>query len=283
MHANELVHLAALLTHYRETVIREADPSVPPALMDYWATAKARHCRWAEFLNDASHHNAASAPSQPQEAPTGNDLADATERKSYPLQACLEEILLSEPLTRVFAAAGAAIDNSLGMREWSPVTDSICQRQREFLGRAMQWLLASPILPFAARAELDQLRRRIERWTDFLLAPWMRRADVTLLAFDYDRVEDFAETLAAGHRLGEETYWTLSQASLHGAFRRTRFGLPFSARLNRQVAVSVLGCFPQSLFSLDEQSAPHWVPRLLRTAGQTERLLDSALRPTYRS
>ncbi|HHM12273.1 MAG TPA: hypothetical protein ENJ16_01870 [Planctomycetaceae bacterium] len=283
MHANELVHLAALLTHYRETVIREADPSVPPALMDYWATAKARHCRWAEFLNGASCEDGRPTSPQTPHAMLGGDLAEESGARPYAVQACLEEILLSEPLTRVFAAVGAAIDNSFGMREWSPVTDSICQRQREFLGRAMQWLLASPTLPFAARAELDHLRRRIERWTDFLLAPWMRRVDVTLLAFDYDRVEDFAETLAAGHRLGEETYWTLSQASLHGAFRRTRFGLPFSARLNRQIAVSVLGCFPQSLFSLDEQSAPHWVPRLLRTAGQTERLLDSALRPTYRS
>ncbi len=273
MHANQLVHLASLLSHHREALIHEADPVVPPALMDYWAAAKARHCRWADFLNAW----------QAEHASMKKTDAGQRERHWNRTRACLEEILLSDLTTRVFAAAAQAIDDRLGIREWSPVTGSIHQRQHEFRGRAMQLLLVDPDVPFKNRLALDQLRRRVERWTDFLLAPWSRQADVSSFAFDVDRVADHAETLANGHRIGNETYWTLAQASLEGAFRRPMFTLPFSARLNRQIAVSILGCFPQSLFSLDGEDAPAWVPRLLRTARQTEQLLDAALRPSYRS
>ncbi len=273
MHATELVDLATLLSHHRNALLFEADPTPPPALMDYWGTAKARHCRWAEFLASWKTRHEAMRE------------ADAVRRLRHwnLVTACVEEILLAELPTRVFAAVGQAIDDRMGIREWSPVTTSIFERQHEFRHQALQVLLIDSQVAFELRFSLDRLRRRVERWTDFLLAPWSHHASVSAFAFDVDRLEDYAETIAAGNQIGNETYWTLAQASLSGAFQHRHARLPLSARLNRQLATAILGCFPQSLFSLDEENAPAWVPRLLRTARQTEQLLDSALRPTFRS
>ncbi len=162
----------------------------------------------------------------------------------------VEEILVSESLTRVMAATGAALDEGFDDLEIEPVTQSIYGTHLECRNRVLRLLLMGHGHWGHQAVNLNRLRRCAERWTDFLLAPLVavcpRAAE---FAFDRLRVQAFLADMAGTSAERSEWVWrqmtTMTLQMSLAALCQRRESL---SRANSQLAQAVLGCLPSELF-----------------------------------
>ncbi len=81
----------------------------------------------------------------------------------------VQEILLSEMLSRVWSATMVAHDDYQRTDELHGVAHSIHIGQIEAKNRALKILLSVELESSEVFERLNQLRRKVERWTDLLL------------------------------------------------------------------------------------------------------------------
>ena len=112
MHARELVELAAIVSAHGPVLIRGTPRLSSSGVQQYWTESKCRLDRWFRSLGTFAH-----------EAPRGN--ADAGRRQWPTIRGVLEEILLGEMLTRVWATVLCAFDRRQGTLEAEPIARSV--------------------------------------------------------------------------------------------------------------------------------------------------------------
>ena len=269
MHARELIELAALLSSHRDELLHKSQPEAPAAMTDYWLAATSRHAEWMRGL--------AAFESRLARAADPASRVDAW-RAWRPL---LHEILLHELPARTVAVACRAIDDHHATRQRWPLADRVFQTQLEASRRLLRRMVESYQPSMEPHLRLNQLRRRVEHWTDFLIAPWHRATRVEKYAYDIDRVADFRQAIESGARLGTLTYWDLTLASLKGAFRHQVDQHPFLPRWNYLMASAMFGCLPASVWMSADDISRAWTARLVRSTEQTEQLLAGALRNDF--
>jgi hypothetical protein len=238
--------------------VRATESLTAERLERYWTASKCRLDRWQRGLK------AACDPARP---------AHVVER----VPGLLEEILLSEVLTRVWAALVLAFDRRHGTSDVGPIVRSVYGGHQEARHRTMRLLLSETGLPIAEAVELNRVRRRAERWTDLLIGHlWEDEADGEL-AFDRRRAADFAADLREDRHTQSPHAWPLLFASLQAAFQQRLEPHSPNADLNEQIASGILGCFGPELF--DGIGAVHslWVVRLLAMTSDTQGLLADLL------
>src|SRR5262245_46816599 len=181
MHARELAELAALVAVHAPTLVQSAG-RVPPGINEqYWAASKCRLDRWGRTLRQLT-----AAAVEPQLPPT---LSWQRVRPH------LEEILVTELLARLWAAAATAYDAAHSEQDLSPVARNVLNGHLEARQRLLSLLADGRVIALPEASKLDQLRRRIERWTDMLLAHLADSIDIAEFAFEPGRAADFAEDL----------------------------------------------------------------------------------------
>ena len=265
MHACDLLELAATVaTHGR--LLLETAPSISQSgLENYWTATKARHQRWSLDLKSYSLAVATS----PQAAKSKWATARAT----------IEEILLTEALSRVWCALLKRHDSLLGQANSEPVGQSVLSSHIEARHRVMTLLLHSPSVSTAAAVELNRLRLRAERWTDMLLASILHGDELYSLAFDAERASEFAEDYHPPNG-GSYRYhaWQLTMAAIRAAFRPLRrTAHTENGDLNEQVAASILACFPVESFDATGAMRSLWVVRLTNGTCDAAGLIDELL------
>src|SRR4029453_16328671 len=107
MHARELAELAALVAVHSPVLIHGQGRAPHSSIEQYWTASKCRLDRWGRLLRQL-----AAAACEPQPPAT---LSWARIR---PL---LEEILVTELLTRLWTAAAAAYDAAHGDQDLEPI------------------------------------------------------------------------------------------------------------------------------------------------------------------
>jgi len=237
MHCIELARIATLIAAQGPSLVL-LRPSIPAdAMTRYWVASRQRTELWNRGLARLAALEAAGRP-----------LAiDAWWFEHVPM---IEEILVSEMLTRVMAAVGAALDDAVEERDVEPVTHSIFQSHLESRNRVLRVLLFSRGRSVEQALRLNRLRRCVERWTDFLIAPLVRvRPDSIQFAIDAGRARTYASenSLDYRDRVSDGVNW-LSAATLElslGALCDRRPALP---QANRQLGESVLACLRPQLF-----------------------------------
>ena len=233
MQARQLLEVGALVALHGPIFAHAQRAYVPPGAMErYWAVSKCRLDRWQRAL----------APwSQTQ---------SLVFRKAWPrARAVAEEILVSEVLTRTWAAAAAAYDRSRGQDDVYPIAHSVFLGHQDARQRALRLMVDGPGVDVAEAVELNRLRRRLERWCDVLLAYLRPYAEVSELAFESDRVDDFAADLPiGGMSAGMSLAWQLMFASMRSSFAQFDSMQIPNGDLNRVIAGSVLGCLSDELF-----------------------------------
>lgn len=263
MHASQLVDLAAVLALHGPSLLYQQNLVSEEVMQTYWIANRARFDQWHRRLGMHREHE------------LGNDH-HALVQWWQDNPGLADEILLSEPLARVFAAIGMALDLACEIEEISPITQSVYVSHLEARKRVLEIIVSDRRMPLGEAVRLNRLRSTIERWTDTLLGYLMTQAgDCTLaLGFDQARIRAFSED-ARQMPVGsarETTCWLLSAAMRDAVVRQSRSEAAF-ANENHKVADSVLMSLRPDLFDSVGVLKSLWLHRLEKGAEQTDRVL----------
>lgn len=258
MHSRELVELAALASAHGRALIRSGPPALPiEGLGEYWSASKCRLDRWTSALGRLAPGVGAATPPLP----------------NVHLTSVLEEILLSDVLTRVWTAVLAAFDRRHGAEENAPIAQRILLGHAEARNRVLTLLVHGPGISSHEALRLDRLRRRSERWTDLLIGHVCNEHDVSEFAANPAVAREFAADLR-DHRgwSTESQAWPLLLASLRAAFQGVVAVSP-NSDLNRRIAAGVLACLPPELFDSTGLLQSLWMTRISQAADDAQGLI----------
>jgi hypothetical protein len=264
MHSRELAELAPLVAVHASALAEDRACLPHAAIEEYWAASKCRLDRWLRVLRQLAACDASAPP------PT----------LAWPrVRPVLEEILVSELLTRLWTATSVACDMARGDQDLEPVTRNIFAGHLEARRRLLQLMAECRAIGPERVTALNQLRRRIERWSDMLLAHLADTVDTREFAFELERHRDFADDL--GHRaVRQQQGFTcqLIQASLRAALAQGLADRTPNADLNRRIGSAVLSCFREELIEAPALVKALWLERVTRTARDTEEMVEALLR-----
>ncbi len=262
MHVKELLLLAAdvVLTAPQAPWCQQSLP--PDALNEYWLASKARMDLWFAQMKRFR-----------QESPMEDAQAQA--RAWDELCGTLEELLASEMLTRVWAAAVTLWEQDRP-REAEPVARSVVVAHSEARLRAMMLLLHASGVPAEDALRLNHLRRRAQRWCDLLIARLGTWGPVTHWAHDPDRALELAQELRPQRSAQSlSTLRMMLRSSLQSAFWNLLTRPAASRALNRRIHHSIARWLPQPWQALPKSSFPEpWPQRLERISDYAMRLVE---------
>lgn len=265
MHSRELVELAALVAVHSPLLVNGRGRLSNVATEQYWTAARCRNDRWLRLLRqlaNASH-----------QSPLPATLSYARVRP------VLEEILASEPLARIWTATASAYDRARGDADLEPIARNILAGQLDARCRLLQLLAENRVIDLPSGVALNQLRRRLERWTDLLLAHLSPLIDTAEFAFEPGRARDFADDLEHEDATADR-HFTLQlmlsslRASLNGVFADRS---P-NADLNYRISTAMLAYLGEQPAATTGLVRSAWLDRITRTAGDAEGMIDELLR-----
>jgi len=265
MHPRETAELAAWVAVHSPALVQGAGRVPQLASEQYWSSSKCRLDRWRRLFKQFTASS--DAPVKPATL-------------SWPrVRPVLEEILTSELLTRVWTATAAAYDAVRHDQDLEPIARNIYSGHLDIRRRLLALMADGRSLPGKDVELLDQLRRRIERWGDMLLAHLADQIDIEEFAFNPQRASDFAADLDQESAHSERDFTTqLMFTSLRTSFS---FGLADrtpNSDLNRKIGTAILGCFGDELSNSTGLSPALWLERITRTASDTEGMIEELLR-----
>lgn len=254
-HAGEMVSAAATLAGHGPRLLLEAPSTIQARCQEYWLASHDRGQKWGAALRI-------------HEAPYSLMTQDEQQRKWLLLHGLFEEIMAAG----IFARVWTAITESFSPEyELDSFIQSAYGGQLEARRRALKLILKKTVKHWQS-AELDQLRRRAERWTDLLLAHLAHSCSVSAYAFEMARVEDFAETLAShDHRSIASAMLLKSLDRPMGQNIQVKCPHP---ELNRRVAESVLAALGPDTCDSTGKHSNLWKVRLKCTVEDTQQLVD---------
>ena len=279
MHVSDLIQLSCLLAIYPPEVDAMRRDCVDRHLKDYWAASRDRLDRWEFHLP----RPIATASRYDFDEKTA---AEHLERKfkSTSSLALVVEMILSEPLSRIWAAvwtSGAVDDGQQNSKNISSpnrnLANHILQKHSDLFRETMDDL--ETIFPDGeTRTYLEKLVRCTHRWTDLLLAHIEQSRRANCFAPNPQRCLEFAEDLRL--QLSKENGQHAAALTVVSA-RRVICGQvtsrPFSARLNYRIGASILqSCTSSNLEPLGLLN-PLWKVRLMGTFSHCEKMIEEIL------
>ncbi|MEX2175894.1 MAG: hypothetical protein WD872_16150 [Pirellulaceae bacterium] len=265
MHPRDLAELAALAAVYSPALVREARQAPRESVEQYWVASRCRFDRWTRVLRRL--------------ADAGTELPLPATVAWPRVRPVLEEILVGEVLTRVWAAASTACDRARDDSELEPVARNVLAGHLEARHRVLQLLADGRAIAPVHATELNQLRRKAERWCDLLLAHLARDVDITAFAVEPARANEFAndldyEAVESARDLTSQLIVSSLQASLAtGLAEQSPNG-----DLNRRIGAAVLGCLAEQLPEESPLSGSLWIGRVQAATADTEGLIDELFR-----
>lgn len=184
------------------------------------------------------------------------------------IEIVVQEIFLSEMLTRIFAGILVSHDHFNDNQELSGLAHGIHIGHIEAKNRALRIMLRGQAANEDAFTSMNMLRRRIERWTDLFMAqiPVCEEADA--FAFDIGRLNDFRLENRQASASEKQRRATVFSASFASDLRSICIQFPANPELNRQIASSVISFFPADRF--DSNGLPKSVNMVWVEKSQTD-------------
>lgn len=194
------------------------------------------------------------------------------------------DLLVGELLTRVAGAILTACDRRQRLRRAEPIARAVLTVHQQCRTSVLHLLLHSTCVPADQLAELDRLRRRVERWTDLLLGPLVAHYGNELadFAFDPRRARDFGDDqLEARFTSTSRPSWSFLLAGLQSAFPN-RVGRTSSNDAVMPILRSIIAIFPEDAFQTDGPIHSLQHVRLVRALQQIEGPAESPDAPHLR-
>jgi hypothetical protein len=263
MIARQLVELAAWVSMHGSLIVRDGQRLCDDRLELYWVASKCRLDRWVRILK--------------QQRDARYSAHDARRDDFW---CTLEEILVSEVLTRVWTTVLMLYDRRRELPEAEPVGRSVFIGHLEARHRALQLMLACPEIETETCLRIDCLRRSLERWTDLLVGLLAQGQEY----FEYAANPDRAAQLCAQYRpwqsgIRRQAAWQslLATIRLSGVATITRPTL--NPDLNAQIGASIVGCFPPTMFDSTGWPRSMWLSELARGADDAHLLVEDLFAP----
>jgi hypothetical protein len=264
MHARELADVAGLVAFHGPVLASSGIAPSSAYVEQYWTTSKGRCESWHRALK--AH------------AALLIDEARANLDHWIRIRAVLDEIFISEMLTRVWTALLLACDRRAKSHDLEPIARSVLASHMEARQRGLELLLSAHGFNTRQAVALNRLRRRAERWTDVLIGGLWRLGDMTQFAVEPQRAEDFAADLARrSDPPGRNQAWRLTLISLRSAFQSGTSPIAANPDANARITASILGCFPGELFDSTGVFRSLWMVRLAATASDAQGLITELL------
>jgi hypothetical protein len=264
MQAYQLVELGALIAANGSNFVREPARLPDARIGRYWSASRMRFDRWAKTLRKA--------------AQGAGTMQDRPSSAWQAIEATLEEIFMSELLTRVWAAVACEHDRRQGYTSTSPVVRSIVLGHMESRNRALHAMFREQENDAKSVHVMNRLRHRSERWTDMLLAHLVPDCEVAQFAFDAKRCQDFADDLREEFQGDQfDQAWRLMTVSLRATFVATAREHSPNADLNGQIGSSVAACFHPDVFDSSDLFRTFWIERLNHLTDDAQAMIEELL------
>ena len=284
MQPEDLIQLACLLAISPPKINRHTQRRQSNYLHEYLTASHDRLDRWNFYLPNFNNRVQGTRRSQKWAEHEENASKASAQAHSTSTLALITEMILSEPLSRVWAAILAK------PQKWSTDTDpvdatapfrdaasDILKKHCKLIKCTMESL--ERCLPEKNSRDLMQtIYRRTLRWTDLLLAHMEQFQPASCFASNPRRCLDFAEDLRWQWKQnnGPQTA-ALTITSVRQAICEPTSAVAFSARLNYRIGASVLqSCDSGDLESLGLAN-PRNVVRRWATFARCESMLGAAL------
>jgi len=267
MYAGELVELAALLAINASGVMRRVERWSGSGLRQYWLASKSRQERWNWAFKQCSQP-------PPKRKSTQQREHDLTGPGSV-LRPLLEEILISEILTRVWTAICCGCEQQRQLEEATPLVRNVFGSHLEARHRSLNSLVSGDHLDADTTAALDRLRRRVEGWNDLLLGYVAESCDVDEFAFSPARTRDFSHD--AEDASDRAQIWSLLMTSLRNTFRSGMAQPTRNHALNLRIAAGIVSSLPGDLVDSTGLMRSLWPLRMQHVAQDAARLIEQLL------
>lgn len=263
MHCVFVADLAALVSDHGPAILcgREAIP--PQAVTQYWTSSRNRFELWHQTI--ARYRSVEKA-------------GDFQSLRNWWQQhvVVLEEVFVTEMLTRVIAALATGIDGRSETDEISPVTHAVHVTHLEARNRVQQLLLFGRGNSVQDTVRLNRLRQGVERWTDAMIGRMsVRTSPAMQYAINPSRAAEFANEMRTfGYGPSRNTTAWLMNAAMHDMLKRRTSEQAALPEANRSVARSVMLMLRPDRFDSVGVLKSLWLHRLEIGALRTDRVLD---------
>jgi hypothetical protein len=187
----------------------------------------------------------------------------------------LEEVLVTDLLTRVVAALALGMEEESESDELSPVTHAVHVNHLEARNRVQKIMLDGRGNTVSDAVRLNRLRQGVERWTDVMVGRMsVRRTGILQYAIDRSRAAEYAREMRSyGHGPARNTAAWLMNAAMHDTLRRRSSEKAALPEANRAVARSVMLMLRPDLFDSVGVLKSLWLHRLQVGTERTDRVL----------
>ena len=235
----QTVEIAAMIAAHSAHVI-EGTTRLPDApLQRFWKSAKRKMNGWRSELSG----HVIAGPDAP--------IAEHQSRWQT-IKPILEDIFVSEILTRVWGAVLTAYDQRHGIQHAEPFARSTLIGHLQCRQLALSHIVDPINVSTTALAQVDRFRRRTERWTDMCLGHLLLNYAVRDFAFEARRAIDFGDNpMMHAENPGSRAAWMLIMASLRMAFSESEAPCRQSNDIDRDIRNSIIACFPPNAFHRD--------------------------------
>ena len=237
MHCVLTADLASLLSEHGPAIIRGRSVFAPQAVAGYWAVSRNRFELWHQTLARYRHA---------EESGEFHPLRDWWRDHVV----VLEEVLVTEILTRVIAALAATIESNTGIEETSPVTHAVHTSHMEARNRVQKIMLFGRGNSIEDAVRLNRLRQTVERWTDAMIGRMAIQSTRNLqYAYDPVRAAHYSEDMRRlGHGAARHTAMWLMNASMHDTLCRQTSERAALSEANRAISQNALLMLRPNLF-----------------------------------
>ncbi|TWT51261.1 hypothetical protein Pla22_40380 [Rubripirellula amarantea] len=268
MHCTLVADLAALVSQHGPAILCGRDTIPSHAIAQYWSASSNRFELWHQTL--ARYRRAQ------QSGETIRLKAWWTEHVTV-----LEEVLVTEMLTRVVAALAAGLDKKYGIEELSPVTHAVHLNHLEARNRVQQIMLFGRGNSVQDAVRLNRLRQGVERWTDTLIGCLAsQHPELARYGMNQDRTRQHAEEYrSSGIGIAQRTTHWLMNSAMNDMLRRRTSKTTALPQANRNVAASVVMMLRPDLFDSVGALKSLWLHRLQSSTHQADRVLEELKQP----
>ncbi|MFN3189877.1 MAG: hypothetical protein ACE361_05085 [Aureliella sp.] len=236
MHALRLLEIAAAFVRHADIQLAVRAASPKEAVHSYWLTARYRHDLWSSRL--AAHRSAIQRPGSSQRAQQWLEIIPT-----------IQEVLLSEPLTRCIAHHAACLEEQEVDFDIGPLAQSAFAAHLEARHRCLHLIVFGSGLSPEQAARLNNLRRTCEAATDQLLAAMLAVHNEDTFSFDPLGTATARTKLAATPTQAVLRLHT--SAVLHWFIQETALDIDYRQEnpvQNERMAKAISGLWPESMF-----------------------------------
>lgn len=266
MHASQLAELGSWVAINSGSLVFGEQEQPLLVSTTYWTASKLRVQRWVTALKmfESDFENL-----EHDELRTHNPWTA--------LEIVVQEVLLSELLTRVWSASVLTHDWYHENDEMHGLAHSVHVSHIEAKNRAIRIMLSGQPYDEAAFDRINALRRKLERWTDLFLGLLPNLTHSTTFAFDRNRVKDFHREQLESVGPQSQTRMRILASSFTADMKQNSSRYAANPDLNREIASGLLACFPSDRFDslgIPKSTQTIWLEKSQR---DTQMLVDQLL------